>query len=123
MLTGRIQTWFAFPEWFTYKEPVNTLTSPASTPGGLASQFSSIGHYALADDEAMVVTVPVCDAAPTRPSRSAPTGTSPPTTSPPDLAHQAQSVADPDGLMRYVIRERDPGLANWLETCGHPHRA
>ena len=40
-----INTWFAFPEWFTYKEPVNTLTVPKSTPGGLASQFSSIGHY------------------------------------------------------------------------------
>ena len=26
MLVGRINTWFAFPEWFTYKEPVNTLT-------------------------------------------------------------------------------------------------
>ena len=63
MLTGRIKTWFAFPEWFTYKEPVNTLTAPASTPGGLSSQFSSIGHYSLADDEAMVVTVPVADCA------------------------------------------------------------
>ena len=47
MLVGRINTWFAFPEWFTYKEPVNTLTVPKSTPGGLASQFSSIGHYSL----------------------------------------------------------------------------
>ena len=28
MLVGRIKTWFAFPEWFTYKEPVNTLTEP-----------------------------------------------------------------------------------------------
>ncbi len=49
MLIGRINTWFAFPEWFTYKEPVNTLTVPKSTPGGLSSQFSSIGHYDLGD--------------------------------------------------------------------------
>ena len=63
MLTGRIKTWFAFPEWFTYKEPVNTLTAPQSTPGGLSSQFSSIGHYSLADDEALVVTVPVSESA------------------------------------------------------------
>ena len=81
MLTGRIRTWFAFPEWFTYKEPVNTLTVPASTPGGLASQFSSIGHYSLADDEAMVVTVPVADAPyQAHPGRQR-GGTSPPTTS------------------------------------------
>ena len=37
---------------------------PAPTPGGLSTQFSSIGHYALADDEALVVEVPACDAAP-----------------------------------------------------------
>ncbi|WP_278258547.1 hypothetical protein [Nocardioides convexus] len=44
-LTGSIQTWFAFPHFFQYKEPVNTLTVPSSTPGGLSSQYSSIGHY------------------------------------------------------------------------------
>ena len=57
-LVGSIQTWFAFPQFFQYKEPVNTLTAPQSTPGGLASQRSSIGHYELADDEAMIVTAP-----------------------------------------------------------------
>src|SRR3546814_10117705 len=30
----------------------------------------------------------------------------------------AQSVAD-GGFFTYVISERDPGLANWLETTGH----
>jgi hypothetical protein len=23
-------------------------------------------------------------------------------------------------MLRYVISERDPGIANWLELCGHP---
>jgi hypothetical protein len=32
-------------------------------------------------------------------------------------AHQAQ--IDPDGMIRYVISERDPGVANWLERTGH----
>ena len=54
MLVGRIKTWFAFPEWFTYQEPVNTLTVPASTPGGLESQYSSIGHYELTEEQALV---------------------------------------------------------------------
>ena len=57
-LVGSIQTWFAFPQFFQYKEPVNTLTAPQSTPGGLASQRSSIGHYELAEDQALVITVP-----------------------------------------------------------------
>jgi hypothetical protein len=121
MLVGRINTWFAFPEWFTYKEPVNTLTSPAATPGGLASQFSSIGHYSLADDEAMIVTVPVCDAAP---YQAIQIGSRWYVST--DYEHhqtsltRAQSRADPDGSLRYVISERDPGIANWLETTGHP---
>ena len=121
LLTGRIQTWFAFPEWFTYKEPVNTLTVPQSTPGGLASQFSSIGHYDLADDQAMIVTVPVCDAAPYQAIQIGSrwyvsTDYEHHQTS---LTH-AQSVADPDGRLRYVISEKNPGVANWLELTGHP---
>ncbi|WP_300683655.1 hypothetical protein [Nocardioides sp.] len=124
ILTGSIQTWFAFPHFFQYQEPVNTLTVPASTPGGLASQFSSIGHYRLADDEALLIEVPRCA----------------------DAAYQAiqigsdwyastdyethqtsltadQAVTDPDGVLRFVVSERPPlsgaPIANWLEATGH----
>jgi hypothetical protein len=126
LLTGSIQTWFAFPHFFQYQEPVNTLTAPKSTPGGLESQRSSIGHYELTEDQAMIVEVPRCD----------------------DCAYQAiqigsdwyastdyethqtsltkaQAVTDPDGVMRFVISQRPPGaegsggIANWLETTGH----
>ncbi len=120
LLVGRIKTWFAFPEWFTYKEPVNTLTVPTSTPGGLASQFSSLGHYALTDDEALVVTVPACEAAP---YQAIQIGSKWYVST--DYEHhqtsltRAQSHVDADGFIRYVITERDPGLANWLETTGH----
>ncbi|HEX7718115.1 MAG TPA: hypothetical protein VF416_12560 [Marmoricola sp.] len=121
MLVGKIKTWFAFPEWFTYKEPVNTLTVPKSTPGGLASQFSSIGHYDLSPDQAMVVTVPMCDAAP---YQAIQIGSRWYVST--DYEHhqtsltRAQSQADPDGKLRYVVSERNPGIANWLETTGHP---
>ena len=30
-----------------------------------------------------------------------------------------QARIDPDGRMRFVISERDPGIANWLELTGH----
>jgi hypothetical protein len=30
-----------------------------------------------------------------------------------------QARTDPDGMLRFVISERDPGVANWLETTGH----
>lgn len=118
LLTGRISTWFAFPEWFTYKEPVNTLTAPATTPGGLTTQYSSIGHYALADDEALVVTVPASEA----PYQAIQVGSKWYVST--DYEHHqtsltaAQSVQSGE-VFHYVISERDPGIANWLETTGH----
>ena len=80
---SRLQTFLAFPEWFYLKLPVNTLTEPRSTPGGLTTQFSSVGHYDLADDQAMIVTVPAAarTSRPTRASSSAACGTSRSTTS------------------------------------------
>ncbi|NED60881.1 hypothetical protein G3I15_08100, partial [Streptomyces sp. SID10244] len=62
MLTSRINTWFNFPKWFYLDEPVNTFTAPRLTPGGLATQSSSVGHFRLADNEAMVITVPKSEA-------------------------------------------------------------
>lgn len=121
MLIGKIKTWFSFPEWFTYKEPVNTLTSPKSTPGGLASQFSSLGHYNLTDDQALIITVPVCDAAP---YQAIQIGSKWYVST--DYEHyqtsltKAQSQADPDGRFRYVVSTRNPGIANWMDTTGHP---
>jgi hypothetical protein len=119
-LVGSIQTWFAFPQFFQYKEPVNTLTAPQSTPGGLASQWSSIGHYELADDQALVITVPRCDDCS---YQGAQVG-SDWYTSTDYETHQtsltkAQAVTDPDGRMRFVVSEQNPGIANWLETTGH----
>lgn len=123
-LTGSIQTWFAFPQFFQYKEPVNTLTVPARTPGGLESQFSSIGHYELAEDEALVVEVPRCDDC----SYQGIQVGSDWYASTDYETHQtsltkAQAVTDPDGVMRFVISEQPPlggkPIANWLETTGH----
>ena len=119
-LVGSIQTWFAFPHFFQYKEPVNTLTAPRSTPGGLASQRSSIGHYELADDQALVITVPRCDdcsyqGAQVGSDWYASTDYETHQTS----LTKAQAVSDPDGKMRFVVSHQDPGIANWLETTGH----
>jgi hypothetical protein len=124
LLTGSIRTWFAFPHFFQYQEPVNTLTPPRPTPGGLESQRSSIGHYELADDQAMIVEVPRCDdcayqAIQVGSDWYASTDYETHQTS----LTKAQAVTDPDGVMRFVISERPPGgaggIANWLETTGH----
>jgi hypothetical protein len=118
-LVSQLNTFLQFPEWFYLKLPVNTMTEPRLTPGGLATQYSSAGHYELADDEALIVTVPASDA----PYQGFQLGsmwyisldfinhqTS-------LTAHQARH--DPDGTLRFVVSEQNPGLANWLETTGH----
>ncbi len=122
-LVGSIQTWFAVPHFFQYKEPANAPTPPQSTPGGLESQRSSIGHYDLAEDQALVITVPEC----TDCSYQAIQIGSDWYASTDYETHQtsltkAQAQVDPDGKMRFVISETPPGgtpIANWLETTGH----
>ncbi|MCU7728028.1 hypothetical protein ODJ79_30290 [Actinoplanes sp. KI2] len=119
MLVGRIRTFLAFAERFYLNLPVNTLTPPRLTPGGLATQYSSAGHYELADDQAMVVTVPAGDA----PYQGLQLG-SMWYVSLDYVNHQTsltvpQARVDPDGMIRYVISERDPALANWIERTGH----
>jgi hypothetical protein len=119
MLKSRLKTFIAFPEWFYLNLPVNTMTEPRLTPGGLATQYSSAGHYRLADDQVMVVTVPASDA----PYQGIQLG-SPWYVSLDYINHQTSLTADqarpdPDGNLRFVISERDPGLANWLERTGH----
>ncbi|HEU5032613.1 MAG TPA: hypothetical protein VFV01_47370 [Spirillospora sp.] len=122
MLVSRIKTFLAFPEWHYLKLPVNTLTEPRSTPGGLATQFSSVGHYDLADDEVMVITAPAADPA-VAPYMGFQLG-SLWYISLDYINHQTsltrdQARVDPDGKIRYVVSERDPGLANWIERTGH----
>ena len=122
ILQSRLRTFLAFPGWFYLNLPVNTMTPPRPTPGGLATQFSSAGHYDLGDDQAMIVTVPAADQK-TAPYQGIQLG-SLWYISLDYINHQTSLTADqaridPDGLMRFVISERDPGLANWLERTGH----
>ncbi|WP_435743251.1 hypothetical protein [Nocardioides sp. SYSU DS0663] len=124
-LTSSIQTWFAFPHFFQYQEPVNTLTEPQSTPGGLASQRSSIGHYELDEDQALVITVPECtDCAYQAAQIGSDWYVSTDYETHQTSLTKAQAVTDPDGKMRFVVSERNPAgpggcIANWLETTGH----
>jgi hypothetical protein len=121
ILLSRIRTFLAFPEWFYLKEPVNTITAPRRTPGGLATQFSSAGHFDLSPDQAMIVTVPAAskDVAPYQGIQLGSMWY----ISLDYINHQTsltadQARADPDGMLRFVITEHDPDLANWLELTG-----
>src|SRR5205823_12615245 len=101
---------------------VNTMTEPRRTPGGLASQFSAAGHFELDEDQAMIVTVPAAGKE-IAPYQGIQLG-SMWYISLDYINHQTsltadQARTDPDGLLRFVVSERDPGLANWLERTGH----
>ena len=122
MLVSRIRTFLAFPERHYLQLPVNTLTEPRPTPGGLATQFSSVGHYDLDEDEAMVITAPAADRE-VAPYQGFQLG-SMWYVSLDYINHQTslttdQARVDEDGMIRYVVSERDPGLANWIERTGH----
>ncbi|SFB19253.1 hypothetical protein SAMN05216266_10624 [Amycolatopsis marina] len=122
ILLSRLRTFLKFPEWFYLRLPVNTMTEPRRTPGGLSTQFSSAGHYDLDDDQVMVVTVPALPAS-DAPYQGIQLG-SMWYLSLDYINHQTslsadQARVDPDGKFRFVISERDPGLVNWLERTGH----
>jgi hypothetical protein len=121
ILLSRLRTFLAFPEWFYLKEPVNTMTEPRRTPGGLATQFSSAGHFDLDADQAMIVTVPAAgpDVAPYQGIQLGSMWY----ISLDYINHQTsltadQARTDPDGMLRFVISDRNPGVANWLELTG-----
>ena len=118
-LVQRVKTWLQFPKWFYDNLPVNTLTAPRLTPGGLATQYSSVGHYDITGEQAIVITVPVTDA----PYLGFQLG-SLWYISLDYINHQTslngtQAQADPDGKIRIVVSEGDPGVTNWCETLGH----
>lgn len=118
-LVQRVKTWLQFPQWFYLNIPVNTMVAPRLTPGGLATQYSSAGHFELAPEQALVITLPATDA----PYLGFQLG-SLWYISLDYINHQTslngtQAQVDPDGRIRIVVADRNPGVVNWVETLGH----
>ncbi len=118
-LVQRVRTWLQFPQWFYLNIPVNTMVAPRLTPGGLATQYSSAGHFDLSPEQALVITLPVPDA----PYLGFQLG-SQWYISLDYINHQTslngtQAQQDPDGKIRIVVSDRNPGVTNWVETLGH----
>ena len=118
-LVQRVRTWLRFPQWFYLNLPVNTMVAPRLTPGGLATQYSSVGHFDLEPEQALVITLPVSDA----PYLGFQLG-SLWYISLDYINHQSslngtQAQADPDGRIRMVVSDANPGVTNWVETLGH----
>lgn len=118
-LVQRVKTWLQFPQWFYLNIPANTMVAPRLTPGGLATQYSSAGHFDLTPDQALVITVPVSDA----PYLGFQLGSlwyiSLDYINSQTSLNATQAQADPDGKIRIVVADRNPGVTNWVETLGH----
>ncbi|MGA8251688.1 MAG: hypothetical protein ACLP3C_20025 [Mycobacterium sp.] len=118
-LVQRVKTWLQFPQWFYLDLPVNTMVAPRLTPGGLATQYSSVGHFDLRPDQALVITIPVTDA----PYLGFQLGSlwyiSLDYINHQTSLNNTQAQADPDGKVRMVITDQNPGVTNWVETLGH----
>ena len=118
-LVQRVKTWLQFPQWFYNDTQPNSMVAPRLTPGGLATQYSSAGQFDLAEDQALIITLPVTDA----PYLGFQLG-SLWYISLDYINHQTslngtQAQADPDGMIRIVVADRNPGVTNWVETLGH----
>jgi hypothetical protein len=118
-LVNRVKTWLQFPQWFYLDLPVNTMVAPRLTPGGLATQYSSVGHYDLRPDQALVITIPVSDA----PYLGFQLGSlwyiSLDYINHQTSLNNTQAQADPDGKVRIVVADQNPGVTNWVETLNH----
>ena len=103
--------------------PRNDLNppNPGVAFGGQATNLYAGGVFELAPDEALLIEVSV----PVEPAYSGfhlanLWGESL------DFANHQSSLngfqveVDPDGVRRYVVAHRDPGVANWIDTTGLP---
>ena len=79
-LTGSIQTWFAFPQFFERKEPVNTLTRRSRRPAACRHSGRASGTTSSRTTRRWSSACRSAPTAPTRVPRWGRTGTPPPTT-------------------------------------------
>ena len=111
-----IRFWRGFKDDFLgYPDP-NRLVGPNGRDGNWG--YLAGGRYAIADDEAVLVTLD--------PVGSYYTGfqiTDPWTIAPDPMLRLAsinkiQCTPNADGTVTYAIALADPGVANWVDTCG-----
>lgn len=95
-----------------------SLAYSADKGGALRNQFYVGGHFRLEDDEAFVVhlndggaryfVVPLANV----------WGTTMDIVDRTSSLNKAQSKPNADGTWTYVLSPEDPGVYNWLDTCG-----
>jgi hypothetical protein len=111
-----VKFWSCFKDDFLGSPEPNRMIGPNGRDGNWG--YLAGGRYCIGDDEAVLVTLD--------PVGSYYTGfqITDPWTIAPDPMHRtaslnkAQVTPNADGSVTYAIALTDPGLANWIDTCG-----
>jgi len=99
---------------------VNRLAAKPPTDQGLADNIYGSGWFQLAADEALVIELDAPDALLWSFQLANVWSESLDSINHSSSLNGDQSVASSDGRYRIVVAHEDPGVANWLDTVGHP---
>ena len=104
----------------TFRRRANdfSLAVSGDTTGMLRNQVYVGGHFKLEEDEAFLITVNDGGAAYFTVPMANVWGTTLDILDRTSSLNKAQSKPNPDGTFTYVLCARDPGVHNWLDTCG-----
>jgi len=108
--------WLNYDNRFMFATPANRIGAPRVRPGGRG--LSASGHYALADDEALVITVDALGAKSLGIQIADPWGVAYDYDTRTSSLNNTQAQPDAAGTFTFVIAARDPGYANWLDSGG-----
>jgi hypothetical protein len=102
-----------------YDKPANSLEFKIDrdTDGALRNQLYILGHFDLEEDQALVIDVNVSGAGYFISPITNYWGTTNDVVHRTSCLNQAQSVANADGTLTYVLSRHDPGVPNWLDPC------
>lgn len=109
--------WLNYFNQFYYSKPANVLSAPRVRPGGRG--MSKGGHFELADDEALVVTLDSLSADSLGIQLTDPWGVAYEYVGRTSSLNNAQAKPNADGTYTFVISAGDPGVYNWLDPDGH----
>ena len=111
-----VRVWAKYPNnWLGGLKP-NVLIPPASRDGGWG--YIASARFDLSPDDAMVITTTLGGAVYSGAQVNDPWMITPYSGVRQNSLTNAQLTPNADGSFTYVISERDPGVANWLDTGG-----
>src|SRR3546814_7118858 len=100
-------------------KPANSFdfTIDRDTDGALRNQIYVMGHFRLADDEALVIDIGLGGADYFLAPITNQWGTTNDIQNRTASLNLNQSVRNADGSLTYVVSRRDPGVHNWIDPC------